>query len=280
MHEIAIIGAGELGGATAHALARCDAARVITLVDERGRAAAGKALDIAQAAPIEGFATQVAGSIDIARAAGAEVVVIADQFGVGEWTGDDAFALLRRLSQMARHAIIVCAGAASRELVDRGVRDLKWPRGRLLGSAPEALAGGAKAMVALALNGSARDVALTVLGIPPSRMVIPWEDATGGGLALTRQLDEPTRRRLDARIAALWPPGPYALAAATTKVITAIDGRSRQLSSCFVGPGADQAATTRTAAMPVRLGPGGIAEVVIPSLSVVEQVALDNAVML
>jgi hypothetical protein len=32
--------------------------------------------------------------------------------------------------------------------------------------------------------------------------------------------------------------------------------------------------------MPVRLGPGGIAEVVVPSLSVVEQVALDNAVLL
>jgi malate dehydrogenase len=280
VQEIAIIGAGEIGGATAHALARCDLARTITLVDERGRVAAGKALDIAQAAPIEGFATQLAGATDIAAAAGAEVVVVADRFGAGEWTGDDAFALLRRLSQMVRHAIVVCAGAKSRELVDRAVRDLKWPRARLLGSAPEALVGGAKAMVALALNGSARDIALTVLGIPPAQLVIPWNDATAGGLALTRQLDEPTRRRLDAKIAALWPPGPYALAAAATKAIAAIDGRSRQLSSCFVGPGIDQAATTRTAAMPVRLGPGGIADVVVPSLSVVEQVALDNAVLL
>jgi malate dehydrogenase len=280
VQEIAIIGAGEVGGATAHALARCDVARVITLVDEHGRVAVGKALDIAQAAPIEGFATQLAGATDMSYAAGAEVVVIADRFGTGEWTSDEAFALLRRLSQVARHAIVVCAGAAARELVDRGVRDLKWPRSRLFGSAPEALAGGAKAMVALALNTSARDIALTVLGIPPAQLVIPFEDATAGGLALARQLDEPTRRRLEARIAVLWPPGPYALAAAATKAIAAIDGRSRQLSSCFVAPGIDQTATIRTAAMPVRLGPGGIAEVVVPSLSVVEQVALDNAVLL
>ena len=37
---------------------------------------------------------------------------------------------------------------------------------------------------------------------------------------------------------------------------------------------------TRTVAMPVRLGPGGIVEVLLPSLSVVEQVALDNAMQL
>ena len=120
MQEIAIIGAGDLGGATAHALARCDVARVITLVDERGRVAAGKALDIAQAAPIEGFATQLTGSADIARTAGAEVVVIADQSGAGEWTGDEALALLRRLSLMARHAVVVCAGAATLRMATTG----------------------------------------------------------------------------------------------------------------------------------------------------------------
>src|SRR4051794_15283025 len=111
MREIAIVGAGELGGACARALARRDVARAITIVDERGNVAVGKALDIAQAAPVETFATQLAGSTDIAAAAGAEIVVVADRFGAGEWVGDDAFALLRRVLQMAPHAIVVCAGA-------------------------------------------------------------------------------------------------------------------------------------------------------------------------
>src|SRR5262249_19254326 len=116
--EIAIVGAGELGGAVAHAVARRDLARAITLVDERNTVAAGKALDIAQAAPVEGFATQLAGSADIAVVGGADVVVIADRFGTGEVTGEEALALLRRVSQMAPHAIVVCAGASGRELVD------------------------------------------------------------------------------------------------------------------------------------------------------------------
>src|SRR5262245_55005726 len=105
MRAIAIIGAGELGGATAHALARADVARTITLVDDTGKVAAGKALDIAQAAPVEGFATELSGSTDLAVAAGADVVVIADRVGAGEWQGEDALALLRRLQQMAAHAI-------------------------------------------------------------------------------------------------------------------------------------------------------------------------------
>ena len=62
MVEIAIVGAGELGGVTAHALARRNIASTIRLIDDRGRIAEGKALDIAQAAPIEGFATTVTGS--------------------------------------------------------------------------------------------------------------------------------------------------------------------------------------------------------------------------
>jgi malate dehydrogenase len=277
MREVAIIGAGELGGAVAHALARCDAVRGITLVDEAGRVAAGKALDIAQSAPVEGFATQMNGTTDMSAVAGAAVVVIADRFGATEWQSEDGLALLRRITQMASSAVILCAGAAQRELVDRGVHELRIARGRLFGSAPEALAGGARALVALSLNGSPRDVALAVLGVPPSQVVIPWQDATVAGFEITRLLDEPARRRLAARVAALWPPGPQALSAAAVHAISAIAGRSRRLASCFVAPDTSAGVRTRTAALPVRLGPAGIVDVLVPSLSVVERVALDNA---
>ena len=79
MQDVAIIGAGELGGATAHALARSNLVRSITLIDDTRRVAAGKALDIAQAAPVEGFATQVSGATDVSVAAGASIVILADR---------------------------------------------------------------------------------------------------------------------------------------------------------------------------------------------------------
>jgi malate dehydrogenase len=283
MHEVAIIGAGELGGALAHVLARRNFVRSITLIDESGRVAAGKALDIAQAAPVEGFATQLTGSTDVSVCAGAAVVVLADRVAGGEWKADEAFLLVKRLRQTAANATLLCAGASPRELIDRGVRELRCPRAHLFGSAPEALAGGARALVALALNGSPRDVGLSVLGVPPAHIVIPWADATVAGFALTRMVDEPSRRRLVARVAALWPPGPYALATAATMVIEAMAGRSRRIASCFVAPdwpGTESGTHVRTAAMPVRLGAAGIVEVVRPSLSAVERVALDNAMAL
>ena len=61
MREVAIVGAGELGGLVAHALARRNAADVVRLIDDTGHIAEGKALDISQAAPVEGFATVVSG---------------------------------------------------------------------------------------------------------------------------------------------------------------------------------------------------------------------------
>src|SRR5919201_1757518 len=79
MQHAAVIGAGELGGAIAHLVARRDVARAITLVDESGDVAAGKALDIAQAAAIEGFATALAGTADVAMVAGAAMIVVADR---------------------------------------------------------------------------------------------------------------------------------------------------------------------------------------------------------
>ena len=274
------MGAGELGGALAHALARRDIARAIRLVDETGRVAAGKALDIAQAAPIERFATELSGSADVSAAAGAAIVVLADRAGKGEWQGEDGLMLLKRLTQTAAGAVILCAGSSQRELVERGVVELHMTRARLLGSAPEALAGAARAVVALEIDGSPRDVALTVLGVPPAHVVIPWEDATIGGFTATRRLDEPSRRRIAARLLALWPPGPYALATAALTTIEAIAGRSRRLVSCFVAADASAGTRARTAALPVRLGPSGIVDVVLPGLSVHDRVALDNAILL
>jgi hypothetical protein len=60
-------------------------------------------------------------------------------------------------------------------------------------------------------------------------------------------------------------------------------GRSRRIASCFVAP--DESAPgssvhTRTAALPVRLGSAGIVDVIVPTLSAGERVALDNAMAL
>ena len=113
MREIAVVGAGELGGAVAHVLARRDIARSILLVDDDGRVASGKALDIAQAAPVEGFAAQIAGTSDIASAAGASAIIVADRVAGGQWSSEEGMLLIKRLVQSAPAAAIVCAADSS-----------------------------------------------------------------------------------------------------------------------------------------------------------------------
>jgi malate dehydrogenase len=280
MREVAIVGAGDLGGATAHVLARQDSVRAIRLVDETGSIAAGKALDIAQAAPVEGFSTRMSGTTDVASAAGAQVIVIADRADAAEWRGDEGALLVKRLAQLAPKAVLLCAGASQRDLVDRAVRELHLDRQRILGSAPEALVATGRAFCALAVNGSPRDVALSIVGNPPGHTVILWESAVIGGIALTSIVDEPTRRRLQARIAASWPPGPYALACAAAAAIDVMCGRSRRTLTCFVGPDTAAGTRARTAALPLKLGASGVFEVLEPALSAAEQTALDNAMML
>ena len=280
MDQVAIVGGGELGGLLAHVLARRNIASDIRLIDDNGRAAEGKALDIAQAAPVEGFASKASGSADLSVVAGASVVAIADPFGAPEWPVDPAMLLLKRIREFAPQALIVCAGASYCDLVGRGVSELHVTRTRLFGSAPEALASGVRALAAIEANGAPSDVSLSVLGIPPHHIVIPWEDATMGGFALTRVLNEPVRRRLEARVAALWPPGPYALASAAAKVIGAMLGGSRRLVTCFVAPDDSSGTRARAGALPVRLGRTGLIEVVLPELSVRERVRLENAMML
>jgi malate dehydrogenase len=280
MREVAIVGAGELGGLTAHALARRHTAEVVRLVDDVGRIAEGKALDISQAASVEGFSTTVVGAADLSVISGASVIVIADRAGGAEWSDEEGLTLLRRLTAIAPHALFLCAGASHRELIERGVRELGIPRTRIMGSAAEALAAAAKAVVALELDVSPRDVALAVLGVPPRHVVIAWEAATVAGYSLIGMIRDPVRRLLTERISALWPTGPYSLASAASGAIETIAGVSRRPLTCFVAPDAGSGRRTRTAALPVRLGSQGIEEVITPPLSAAERVALDNATLL
>ena len=280
MHQVAIIGAGETGGLLAHALARHNVAPDILLIDDNGRAAQGKALDIAQAAPIEGFASRVSGTADTAAAAGASILALADPFGAPPLAGEPALLLLKRLRQLAPRALIVCVDASHRELIERGVRELRMDRARLIGSAPEALVAGVRALVAVETGNLARDVSLTAIGVPPHHIVVPWEDATIGGFGLTRVLSEPERRRLDSRLTALWPPGPYGQAVAAAKAIDAALKRSEAQLVCFVAPDDSSGIRLRTAALPVRLGDTGVIDVVLPEMSVRERVQLDNAMSL
>ncbi len=274
MPVVAIIGAGPLGGALAHTLARRDRVREVRLIDADERIASGKALDIRQSAPVERFSTRVSASGSFAAAAGAAVVVIADGAGAAaEHHGEGGLALLRQLASAEDRAPIVCAGGTQRDLIARAVGELRIDRSRVLGSAPYALESAVRALAGLAIDASGVEIALRVVGVPPHAAVIAWEEGSAFGQPIAAHLAPHEIAALNAHLPGLWPPAPYALASAATRIVEAIVNGSRRRFSCFVS-------LTRgsVVAMPVELGEEGIRRVVEPSLTRQERTTLENAI--
>jgi len=75
--KISVIGAGNVGATCAQALAQRDFANEVVLLDIKEGIAEGKALDMCQRAPIDGYSTLVKGvTNDYAATEGSEVIII------------------------------------------------------------------------------------------------------------------------------------------------------------------------------------------------------------
>jgi malate/lactate dehydrogenase len=273
-----IIGAGDLGGAVAQHLAAADVMSSVTLVDEGGTVAEGKALDIRHAAAAERFSTVVSGTTSLDAVLGAAFVVIADRSGTQtEWQDDSAVALIGRVARLNQAAPIVCAGATQAVVIERVVRELGLPRARIFGSAPEGFRSAVTAVAALEASCAAPDVSLTVVGRPSNQIIVPWEDASIAGRRATSVLSVPALSRLEGRLAKLWPPGPLTLAAAASRAIVAALSRTPRTICAFVSLTRDEGSLGRVAMLPVTLSPRGIASIVAPTLSIRDQVRLESA---
>lgn len=276
---ITILGAGEIGGALARQLAAIDLVSRIIIVDDLASVAAGKALDIAQSAPVDRYHTVMAGTADIAAVVGAAVVVVADGGAqpAAEWKDESGLALLRRVAGLNQLAPIVCAGALQSALIERSVNELGLSRMRVFGSAPEALRSAVTAIVSLEAGAAPADISLSVLGRAPQQIIVPWDEAAIAGRRVTDVLSAAQLARLDARIARLWPPAPYTLASAATRVIRTALTRTPRVHAALVAVTRDEGSPGRSAMMPVTLQPSGIAALVPPSLSARDRVRFETA---
>ncbi len=279
MSTVCIIGAGELGGAIAHALARGGLVRRIVLIDDAAGVAAGKALDIQQAGAIESSHARLEGGADITRVVGAAVCVIADRSGrtSEEWRGEEGLGLLKRLSPYLEEAPIVFAGSSQEEMLVAAVQELHLRRERLLGSASEALIGAVKSMVAIEAQCSPTEIELTVLGAPPRGFVVPWSEASIAGQALERVLTQVQLSRIESRVAHLWPPGPHALGLAAARVTDAVLMTSRRTYGVLTMLGGEFGARGRAGVLPALLSTRGIVATRVPALNTRERVRLENA---
>lgn len=281
MSLVAIIGAGEIGGAVARALAGRSRIGAIRLIDDKASIAAGKALDLLQSGPINASDVQIDGTSDLSAVSGASAIVLADPLsGAAEWTGEAGLAVLRRLKAAAHleQSVLICAGAGQSALMQQAFDELALPRRRVIGSAPESLASTARALVALEARAASNQVALMVMGRAPERMVIPWSGASIAGHAAESVLSAPELNRVERRWRGLWPPGPSALGTAAAIFCESVVTGSRRIVSAYVSLDRDNGTRAPVCAWPVSIGPAGLERITMPLLSARDQVIVDEVI--
>jgi len=268
---VAILGAGDIGGAAAREIAALDLVSRIVIVDDLANVAAGKALDVAQSSPVDRYHTALSGTSDVAAVVGAAAIVMAD-------APDDerGFALLRRIAGLNQNAPVICAGVQHASIIEKAVNEAGLSRFRIFGSAAEALRSAVIAITAAEANAAPPDISLSVLGRPPQQIIVPWDEASIAGRSATNVLTAAQLARLDARIARLWPPGPYALASAAARIVRTAFTRSPRVHAALVAVTRDEGMPGRSAMMPVMLDPKGIAALVPPALSTRDRVRFET----
>jgi malate dehydrogenase len=247
----------------------------IRLIDANGAAAAGKALDIRQSGPAERFDTPIDADEDVLASAAADIVVVADEIGEGEWQGERGLAMLRRLVAAGVQAPLVFAGPSQALLMEQAFRELKIPANRMVGSATTAVAAAVGALAGLETGLSAVDVA--VVGRPPG-LVIGWSSAGCGGLLVTDQVPAHRLAAISQAMPKLWPPKPYAIGAATAAVVEALVHGSRTHIPAMTVVDGEFGARGIAVQLPLLLGRGRVIRHTLPSLSPQERTEFMNAV--
>jgi len=264
MSDVAILGAGPIGAAVAHKLAQRARVRRIRLVDANVNVAAGKALDIRQSGPVDGFDTSLGAASGPLDAVGADAIVLADQVDGGEWQGEAGLALLRQLAAAGNRAPIVFAGPNQVWLMDAAASELKLPGDRLIGTAASAVATAIRAIAGVELDLSGVDV--SVVGRPPS-FVIGWSAATVGGSLVTEIVSSHRLLAMSGALGRFWPPGPQAIAAPTARVVEALCSGSRQRHYAMTILDGELGIRGAAAMLPLEIGHGRVIRRVVPSLS-------------
>jgi malate dehydrogenase len=249
--KISIIGAGFVGSTCAHWAASKELGDVV-LIDINGDAAKGKALDLFEASPVEGFDSRLTGGSDYALTAGSDVVVITA--GLPRKPGmsrDDLLStnakIVRECAQnVAKHSpecILIIVSNPLDAMCHVALDATGFPRERVLGMAGVLDGARFRSFIAMECDVSVEDVQAFVFGGHGDTMVPMPRYVSVGGVPLTQML---SKEKIDAivdrtrkgglEIVELLKTGSayYAPAASTIQMVEAIVRDKKRILPCAV----------------------------------------------
>lgn len=198
--KLTVVGSGATGAATAH-IAALKGLGDIVLLDVAEGIPQGKALDIWESGPIEGFDSRVVGTNDYADTAGSDIVVITA--GMPRKPGMSRDDLLKvnagivhdvaaAAAQQSPDAIIVVLTNPADVMTFVAQRASGFPHHRVLGQAGVLDSARFRTFLAEALNVSAKDVTAFVLGGHGDAMVPLVRYSYAGGIPVENLLPPKT----------------------------------------------------------------------------------------
>jgi malate dehydrogenase len=281
--KITVVGAGNVGATCAQELARRDYCDVV-LVDIKEGLPQGKALDIDQSAPILGYEPSVTGTNGYDETAGSEVVVITA--GLPRQPGmsrDDLVATNENIVKSVTEAAVAASPDAILIVVSNPLdamcevarRVSGLPRGRVFGQAGILDTARFRTFIAWETKSSVKDVQALVLGGHGDQMVPIVSATTVGGVPLTKLVPADRIQALVERTAVgggeivklLGTSAWYAPGAAAAQMVDAVCLDEKRVLPCTAYLQGEYGIDDLYMGVPVKLGSGGIEEIVELDLS-------------
>jgi malate dehydrogenase len=285
MDKITVVGAGHVGATAAQRLAEAELARELVLVDIKEGLPQGKALDLWESAPIEGFDTRVTGSQGYEATAGSGIYVVTAGFprkpGMSrdDLVNKNAAVVSEISEEIARHspdAVIVMVTNPLDVMAHVARRVTGFPRQRVVGMAGVLDTARFRSFIALELDVSVEDVQALVLGGHGDSMVPLASSVSVGGIPLGELLDEATiealverTRKAGGEIVGLLKEGSayYAPSAAVVQMCESIVKDKKRVLPCAAWLEGEYGLEGLFLGVPCKLGRGGVEEVLEVSLT-------------
>lgn len=298
--KIALIGAGQIGGTLAH-LAALKELGDIVLFDIAEGTPQGKALDIAQSGPVEGFDASLKGANSYEDIAGADVCIVTA--GVPRKPGmsrDDLLGINLKVMKSVGEGIKAHAPNAFVICITNPLDAMVWalqqfsglPANKVVGMAGVLDAGRFRHFLSVEFNVSMKDVTAFVLGGHGDTMVpltrystvagIPLPDLVQMGWTTQEKLDAIVQRTRDggAEIVGLLKTGSafYAPAASAIEMAEAYLKDQKRLLPCAAYVDGAYGLNGMYVGVPTIIGAGGIERVVDIKLNADEQAMMDKSI--
>jgi len=292
--KVTVVGAGMVGGTTAHRLADKELCDVV-LIDIIEGLPQGKGLDLAESAPIEGYDSRVVGTNDYKDTANSDIVVITA--GLPRKPGMSRDDLLKtnynivketteKVVKHSPNSILIVVSNPLDAMTQTAYKTSGFSKNRVIGMAGVLDAARMRTFIAEALEVSVENVTAFVLGGHGDAMVPLARYSTVAGIPLPdlmpqEKIEAIVKRTAQggAEIVGLLKTGSafYAPSAAIVEMVEAILKDKKKILPCAAYLEGEYGIKGLFVGVPVKLGARGIEQVIEIELTAEEQAALPKS---